>query len=164
MESPPLVMAAASVLKEICYSHREDLQAGFITAGWDRKNGPQVCLSLYYTLKNHLFCPPPFIHPVLFPSLHHKQGCQSFWERRIWKIKHTWNTYFRETTEKLQISPQIRFAGNTPTPGKPLATASKHMLPLFQTPHQCPLTDTHSHTLKRHLMPWLWWGIAFNSE
>ncbi|XP_062292077.1 proteasome 20S subunit beta 12 [Scomber scombrus] len=42
MESPPLVIAAASVLKELCYQNKDDLQAGFITAGWDRKKGPQV--------------------------------------------------------------------------------------------------------------------------
>ncbi|XP_062385729.1 proteasome 20S subunit beta 12 [Sardina pilchardus] len=42
MESPPLVMAAASVLKELCYHNKDELQAGFITAGWDRKKGPQV--------------------------------------------------------------------------------------------------------------------------
>lgn len=42
MESPPLVKAAASVLKEFCYSNKDELQAGFITAGWDRKKGPQV--------------------------------------------------------------------------------------------------------------------------
>lgn len=42
MESPPLVIAAASVLRELCYKNKEELQAGFITAGWDRKEGPQV--------------------------------------------------------------------------------------------------------------------------
>ncbi|XP_045067043.1 proteasome subunit beta type-6-B like protein-like [Coregonus clupeaformis] len=42
MESPPLVKAAASILKELCYNNKEELQAGFITAGWDRKKGPQV--------------------------------------------------------------------------------------------------------------------------
>ncbi|XP_038158692.1 proteasome 20S subunit beta 12 [Cyprinodon tularosa] len=42
MESPPLVIAAASVLKELCYKHKDELQAGFITAGWDKKKGPQV--------------------------------------------------------------------------------------------------------------------------
>lgn len=42
MESPPRVMAAASVLKDLCYKNREELQAGFMTAGWDNKNGPQV--------------------------------------------------------------------------------------------------------------------------
>lgn len=42
MESPPRVMAAASVLKDLCYKNREELQAGFMTAGWDKKNGPQV--------------------------------------------------------------------------------------------------------------------------
>lgn len=29
-------------MKELCYNNKEDLQAGFITAGWDRKKGPQV--------------------------------------------------------------------------------------------------------------------------
>lgn len=42
MESPPLVVSAASVLKDLCFKNREELQAGFITAGWDCKNGPQV--------------------------------------------------------------------------------------------------------------------------
>lgn len=42
MEAPPRVLSAASVLKGLCYRGREELQAGFITAGWDRKNGPQV--------------------------------------------------------------------------------------------------------------------------
>lgn len=42
MGSPPLVKAAATVLKDLCYSNREDLSAGFITAGWDKKKGPQV--------------------------------------------------------------------------------------------------------------------------
>ncbi|XP_060948365.1 proteasome 20S subunit beta 12 [Limanda limanda] len=42
METPPLVVAAASVLKELCYNNKEELQAGFITAGWDKKDGPQV--------------------------------------------------------------------------------------------------------------------------
>lgn len=42
MEDPPLVIAAASVLKELCYKNKEELQAGFITAGWDKKKGPQV--------------------------------------------------------------------------------------------------------------------------
>ncbi|NP_001188447.1 proteasome subunit, beta type 9-like [Oryzias latipes] len=42
MESPPLVISAASVLKQLCYNNKEELQAGFITAGWDKKKGPQV--------------------------------------------------------------------------------------------------------------------------
>lgn len=42
MESPPLVVSAASVLKDLCFKNREELQAGFITAGWDCKKGPQV--------------------------------------------------------------------------------------------------------------------------
>lgn len=42
METPPLVISAASVLKELCYQNKEELQAGFITAGWDSRDGPQV--------------------------------------------------------------------------------------------------------------------------
>ncbi|XP_042561938.1 proteasome subunit beta type-6-B like protein-like, partial [Clupea harengus] len=42
MGSPPLVKAAASVMKELCYRSKEEPQAGFITTGWDRRNGPQV--------------------------------------------------------------------------------------------------------------------------
>ncbi|ROL45041.1 Proteasome subunit beta type-6-B like protein [Anabarilius grahami] len=42
MDDPPLVLAAASIMQELCYQHREDLSAGFITAGWDKKKGPQV--------------------------------------------------------------------------------------------------------------------------
>lgn len=42
METPPLVISAASVLKELCYQNKEELQAGFIVAGWDSRQGPQV--------------------------------------------------------------------------------------------------------------------------
>lgn len=56
MESPPLVMAAASVLKELCYSNKEELQAGFITAGWDRKKGAQV----YVVSLGGMLIPQPF--------------------------------------------------------------------------------------------------------
>lgn len=42
METPPLVISAASVLKDLCYKNKDELQAGFITAGWDSKKGPQV--------------------------------------------------------------------------------------------------------------------------
>lgn len=37
-----MVVSAASVLKDLCFKNREELQAGFITAGWDCKKGPQV--------------------------------------------------------------------------------------------------------------------------
>jgi len=42
MDEPPLVMAAASIMQELCYQHKEELSAGFITAGWDKKKGAQV--------------------------------------------------------------------------------------------------------------------------
>uniref|UniRef100_A0A672RIQ9 Proteasome 20S subunit beta 12 n=1 Tax=Sinocyclocheilus grahami TaxID=75366 RepID=A0A672RIQ9_SINGR len=58
MESPPLVKAAASIMRELCYSNKEELQAGFITAGWDRKKGPQIyVVSLGAMLLNAKFKP-----------------------------------------------------------------------------------------------------------
>uniref|UniRef100_V9L9Z7 Proteasome subunit beta n=1 Tax=Callorhinchus milii TaxID=7868 RepID=V9L9Z7_CALMI len=42
MGEPPLVLSAATILKEICYKNRDDMSAGFIVAGWDRKKGAQV--------------------------------------------------------------------------------------------------------------------------
>ncbi|KAL4629586.1 proteasome subunit beta type-6-B like protein [Arapaima gigas] len=42
MGEPPLVQSAASIMKEFCYNYRDELSAGFIVAGWDRKKGPQV--------------------------------------------------------------------------------------------------------------------------
>uniref|UniRef100_A0A671N451 Proteasome subunit beta n=1 Tax=Sinocyclocheilus anshuiensis TaxID=1608454 RepID=A0A671N451_9TELE len=44
MEEPPLVKSAAAIMRSFCYTHRDELSAGFIVAGWDRKNGPQVSL------------------------------------------------------------------------------------------------------------------------
>ncbi|XP_042202276.1 proteasome subunit beta type-6-A like protein-like, partial [Callorhinchus milii] len=41
MGEPPLVLSAATILKEICYKNRDDMSAGFIVAGWDRKKGAQ---------------------------------------------------------------------------------------------------------------------------
>lgn len=42
MEGSLRVIAAASVLKDLCYKNKDDLQAGFLTAGWDNKKGPQI--------------------------------------------------------------------------------------------------------------------------
>lgn len=38
----PLVEAAASVFRELCYNYRDSLMAGILIAGWDRKKGGQV--------------------------------------------------------------------------------------------------------------------------
>ncbi|MBN3305263.1 PB6LB protein, partial [Amia calva] len=38
----PLVLSAASVMRDFCYKYRDELSAGFIVAGWDCKKGPQV--------------------------------------------------------------------------------------------------------------------------
>lgn len=39
---PPQVETAASVFRELCYNYRDQLTAGIICAGWDRKKGGQV--------------------------------------------------------------------------------------------------------------------------
>lgn len=36
------VHAAASVFRDICYNYRDQLMAGIICAGWDKRNGGQV--------------------------------------------------------------------------------------------------------------------------
>ncbi|XP_042611620.1 proteasome subunit beta type-6-B like protein [Cyprinus carpio] len=60
MESPPLVKAAASIMRgELCYNNKEELQAGFITAGWDRKKGPQV-MPLYVVSLGGMLLSQPF--------------------------------------------------------------------------------------------------------
>lgn len=38
----PTVHAAANVFRDICYNYREQLTAGIICAGWDKRNGGQV--------------------------------------------------------------------------------------------------------------------------
>uniref|UniRef100_A0A672LTI3 proteasome endopeptidase complex n=1 Tax=Sinocyclocheilus grahami TaxID=75366 RepID=A0A672LTI3_SINGR len=38
MEEPPLVKSAAAIMRSFCYTHRDELSAGFIVASWDRKN------------------------------------------------------------------------------------------------------------------------------
>lgn len=42
LEEPPLVLAAANVVRNISYKYREDLSAHLIVAGWDRRDGGQV--------------------------------------------------------------------------------------------------------------------------
>ncbi|KAM4640581.1 proteasome subunit beta type-9-like [Discoglossus pictus] len=42
MGEPPLVMAAANLVKGISYKYKEEIVAHLIVAGWDRKNGGQV--------------------------------------------------------------------------------------------------------------------------
>lgn len=38
----PQVKAAATVFQNLCYNYRDQLVAGIICAGWDRRNGGQV--------------------------------------------------------------------------------------------------------------------------
>jgi len=43
----PTVFAAANIFKDICYNYREQITAGIICAGWDKRNGGQVfCIPL----------------------------------------------------------------------------------------------------------------------
>uniref|UniRef100_A0A8C9U3K3 Proteasome subunit beta n=1 Tax=Scleropages formosus TaxID=113540 RepID=A0A8C9U3K3_SCLFO len=42
LDEPPLVRTAANLFKEMCYRYREELMAGIIVAGWDKRRGGQV--------------------------------------------------------------------------------------------------------------------------
>lgn len=43
----PTVHAAANVFRDICYNYRNQLSAGIICAGWDKRNGGQIyCIPL----------------------------------------------------------------------------------------------------------------------
>jgi len=42
MDEPPQVHTAANVFKEMCYNYRDQLMAGIIVAGWDKRKGGQV--------------------------------------------------------------------------------------------------------------------------
>ncbi|KAF7235112.1 Proteasome subunit beta type-9 [Varanus komodoensis] len=46
MEEPPLVLAAATLVKNISYKHKEELSAHLIVAGWDHKKGGQVYVTM----------------------------------------------------------------------------------------------------------------------
>ncbi|XP_050414925.1 proteasome subunit beta type-6 [Patella vulgata] len=42
MGEEPFVQTAAHKFKELCYDHRDNISAGIIVAGWDKKEGGQV--------------------------------------------------------------------------------------------------------------------------
>ncbi|XP_072285990.1 proteasome subunit beta type-9 [Pyxicephalus adspersus] len=42
LDSAPLVIAAASLVKGVSYKYKEELSAHLLVAGWDKKNGGQV--------------------------------------------------------------------------------------------------------------------------
>ncbi|KAG5260591.1 hypothetical protein AALO_G00294210 [Alosa alosa] len=42
LDEPPLVQTAANLFKDMCYRYREELMAGIIVAGWDKRRGGQV--------------------------------------------------------------------------------------------------------------------------
>ena len=42
MEQAPLVKTAAQQFRRMCYNYRDQLTAGIICAGWDKREGGQV--------------------------------------------------------------------------------------------------------------------------
>lgn len=38
----PSVRTAAALFQEMCYQNKDNLSAGIIVAGWDKKDGPSV--------------------------------------------------------------------------------------------------------------------------
>lgn len=42
LDEPPLVETAAHLFRASCYRYREELTAGILVAGWDRRKGGQV--------------------------------------------------------------------------------------------------------------------------
>ncbi|XP_019967151.1 proteasome subunit beta type-6 [Paralichthys olivaceus] len=42
LDEPPLVETAANLFRASCYRYREELSAGILVAGWDRRKGGQV--------------------------------------------------------------------------------------------------------------------------
>lgn len=42
LDEAPLVQTAASLFRDMCYRYREELMAGIIVAGWDKRKGGQV--------------------------------------------------------------------------------------------------------------------------
>ncbi|XP_012673079.2 proteasome subunit beta type-6 [Clupea harengus] len=42
LDEPPLIQTAANLFKDMCYRYREELMAGIIVAGWDKRRGGQV--------------------------------------------------------------------------------------------------------------------------
>jgi len=52
IEDEPLVKTAATLFQRLCYNYRDQLTAGIICAGWDRKAGAQVMSLLSFLLKH----------------------------------------------------------------------------------------------------------------
>ena len=42
LNEPPLVKTAANVFQDLCYSYRNQMTAGILVAGWDKREGGQV--------------------------------------------------------------------------------------------------------------------------
>ncbi|XP_062979623.1 proteasome subunit beta type-9 [Elgaria multicarinata webbii] len=55
MEEAPLVVAAATLVKNISYKHKEELSAHLLVAGWDHRKGGQVYVTMGGMLTRHPF-------------------------------------------------------------------------------------------------------------
>ena len=53
MNEPPLVRIAANCVRRLIYQYRDDLMAGMIVAGWDKKLGGQANL---FRRKTNMHC------------------------------------------------------------------------------------------------------------
>ena len=47
---PPLVKTAANLFRRYCYQYREKRTAGILCAGWDKREGGQVSMTVYCSL------------------------------------------------------------------------------------------------------------------
>jgi len=73
IEEEPLVKTAATLFQRLCYNYRDQLTAGIICAGWDRKVGAQVMLTcLFACCHQHGFS----LLWHLNVHLHHENVCK----------------------------------------------------------------------------------------
>ena len=97
LDEAPLVQTAANLFKQMCYRYREELMAGIIVAGWDKRRGGQVGAKLWSitsvpsTLGWKYKRSDPSI-PPLPPGVHSPHGRDAGeaasvgW--RVWKLLH----------------------------------------------------------------------------
>ena len=52
MGEEPLVKTVAYIFKQLCYDYRDQLTAGIIVAGWDKRDGGQVFVTEVAELPN----------------------------------------------------------------------------------------------------------------
>ena len=50
MGEQPLVKTVANIFRKICYANRDQMTAGIICAGWDKREGGQVMMMMMMTV------------------------------------------------------------------------------------------------------------------